>query len=151
MSLGSAQLNSETVNLCQTLRVLVFYSDQNEMCYFVFCWYFTCITCSMSHLSFFLQYMFFFQLPYLPEYVVEMQDFKTLENMFKVLILVMHLRILNLREAGKVGKAFDLFCLPHPWSRPPLSCQITPPLYPCTTQSVSSINNDLKLRTFKYK
>ena len=111
---GSAQLNSETVNLCQTLRVLVFYSDQNEMCYFVFCWYFTCITCSMSHLSFFLQYMFFFQLPYLPEYVVEMQDFKTLENMFKVLILVMHLRILNLREAGKVGKAFDLFCLPHP-------------------------------------
>lgn len=35
---------------------------------------------------FLLQYMFFFQLPYLPEYFLEMDDFKVYDEVFKVMI-----------------------------------------------------------------
>lgn len=42
---------------------------------------------TFSDLFLFLsQYMFFFQLPYLPEYFLEMDDFKVYDEVFKVMI-----------------------------------------------------------------
>ena len=43
-------------------------------------------TDNIDHFFFFLlQYIFFFQLPYLPEFFIEMNDFKMLGPAFKVL------------------------------------------------------------------